>query len=393
MVTPAPNPSYPTAYTKSSLLTYKPVCVYATSLNCGRGASHTKTKKGGRGAGRRVTLTDVAEKAGVNRATASLVLNNRPNCWASEATRRRIRKAATTLGYRPNLAARALRSGRAYVIGFASPGISIASAHSRAGGITDAAADSNYTITLSSHSNDSESEDVVIQRLVDRGVDGLAVYPVDPGLHEELRRLIESGFPVVTFEGENLLDFECDDISVDVQEVGRMQARHLIELGHRRICLANTVPEARITVLRQDAIRQVLTQAGAPTPLEMRLPGTREREVVEAEALLSPMRTFIEKHRGAFDAIIGSDYTASLAVRILHELGLRIPQDVAVVGGGDSILTSYGEVPLTSINAENDAAGAQAFGLLMDRIEGRWTGGYRRLINPARLIVRESTRK
>lgn len=358
--------------------------------------SRTKSAETGRRAApvpsfRRVALADVAEKAGVHAATASQVLNDRPNCWASETTRRRIRKAVEELGYRPNLAARALRSGRTHVIGLVSPGFAIGSSHSRAAGLTAAATKADYTVTLSSHPNDSESEDRVIRRLLDRGVDGLAIYPVDSGPHAELRRLVRSGFPVVTFEGANLLDFECDDISVDCETVGKLQAKHLLRLGRRRICLANTIPEARITAIREAAVRQELARAGAPAPLEMRLPGDITRELVEAETWEAPMRTFLKKHRGAFDGIIGSDHTTSLAIRLLHELGLRIPADVAVVGGGDSVLATYGEVPLTSVNAADDVAGAKAFGLLMDRLGGHRNGQFRRLISRAKLIVRKST--
>lgn len=340
---------------------------------------------------RRVTLADVAEEAGVNSATASQVLNNRDNCWASHETRQRIRKAAAELGYRPNLSARALRSGRTHVIGFVSPGLAIGSPHSRAAGLTEAAAEANYTVTLTSHPNDAKSEDVVIRRLLDRGADGMAIYPVDPGPHAELRRLVECGFPVVTFQGATLLDFECDDVSVDVEAVGRQQARHLLELGRRRICFANTIPEARITVAREAALREELVRAGGPAPIEMRLPGSAARQLMEAEALVEPMQAFLKRHCGAIDAMVGSDCTAALAIRLLHKLGVRVPEDVAVVGGGDSVLATYSEVPLTSVNAADDVAGAKAVGLLMDRIGGRWNGEFRRLVNPAKLIVRQST--
>lgn len=343
---------------------------------------------------RRVTLSDVAEKAGVHRATAGQVLNNWANCWASEATRQRIRKAAEELGYRPNLAARALRSGRTQVIGLITPGFSIFSPYSRAGGLTEAAAKADYTVTLSAHPNDSESEDRVIRRLLDRGVDGLAIYPVDPGPHAELRRLVESGFPVVTFEGANLLDFECDDISVDCAKVGRLQARHLLELGRRRICFANmsSLPQmAGVNAIREAAVREELARAGAPAPLEMRLSVSNTNELPDAGALEGPMRNYFQKHRGVFDSIIGGDHTGVLAIRLLHELGMRVPDDVAVMGGGTTMLADYCEVPLTSVNAANDAAGVKAFDLLMDRIDGRVKGGFRRLINPARLFVRKST--
>ncbi len=71
-------------------------------------------------------------------------------------------------------------------------------------------------------------------------------------------------------------------------------------------------------------------------------------------------------------------------------MGLRVPDDVAVIGGG-GMLATYCEVPLTSVNARNDEAGRQAFALIMDRLQGRAGERFRRLTNPARLIVREST--
>jgi LacI family transcriptional regulator len=342
---------------------------------------------GRRGDGRRITLADVAKRAGVSSVTASVVLNDRPNCWASEATRQRIRKAAAALGYRPNLSARALRAGVSHVIGVVAPG-AIAT---RTAGLTEAAEGSGYTVILSSHHNDSESEDLVIRRLIDRGVDGLAVYPVDPGPHGELRRLVQSGFPAVTFDGANLLDFPCDDISVDYEAVGRLQARHLLQLGRRRVCLARAIPEARINTVRESAVRDELKRAGAPAPLVMRVARPAIREFADPEPLVEAVRRFLAGHLGSFDAVIGFDAMASLAVRALHRLGVRVPRDVAVAGSGDSMLASYGVMPLTSVSTADDLAGAKAFGLLMDRIHGRSSGPFRRLTSSAELIVREST--
>lgn len=342
--------------------------------------------------GQRVKLADVARRAGVHSATASQVLNGRSNCWASEKTRERIFDAARALGYRPNLAARSLRLGRTQLFGLIFPGLSIGSSQSRVSGFSDGAEDAGYTVTLSSHSNEAKIEDRVIRRLVDRGVDGLAVYPVDRGPHKELRRLCESGFPVVTFDGSSLLDFECDDVSVDYDQVGRTQARHVLELGRRRICLANTKPEARIMTLLEAAIRDELARRNAPRPLEMRLPISIEHEVEEVETLEGPMREFLRRHCGEFDALLGNDTEASLAVRLLGEMGVRVPQDVAIIGGGTTLLATYGWVPLTAVVPDNVATGARALRLLVDRIEGRVNGdGFRRITAPANLVVRQSS--
>jgi LacI family transcriptional regulator len=340
---------------------------------------------------RRVTLNDVARASGFHRATVGQVLNDAPCCWASAATRAKIRDAARTLGYRPNLMARALRSGQSRVIGLIAPGFGIGSPHNRAAGLTEAAARHDFLVAVTSHPNDAESEDRAIRRLLDRGVDGLAIYPVDSGPHVELRRLVARIFPVVTFHGAHLLDFPCDDVSVDCAEVGRLQARHLLDLCRRRICIANTLPPSRITTIREEGIRRELARVGAPAPLSMDLPGDIARELVGAASLTERMQAFLTRHRGAFDAVIGGDPTAALAIRLLHAMDLRVPEDVAVVGGGDSILTDYGEVPLTSVNAPNDAVGAKAFELLLERIEGHAGAEFRRLMLPTPLQVRAST--
>ena len=341
----------------------------------------------------RVTLADVARKSGVGIPTVSKVLNDRPNCWASEETRQRIREAAEALGYRPNLSARALRSGRSHVIGFVSPGFQAGSAHTRPGGLTDAAAETDYTVTVASHPNDSAAEDHVILRLLDRAVDGLAIYPVDAGPHKELRALVARGFPVVTFEGVNLLDFECDDVSIDHRAVGRLQARHLLDLGRRRICIAKALPEARINVIRDEGICMELARAGMPAPVAMNIHRSADKEITEPDATYEGVRAFVRKHAGEFDAVISYDSVAALAVRALLEHGLRVPEDVAVIGAGDGPIAGYATIPLTSVSTQDDWAGAKAFELLLDRIGGRRTGKpFRRLTSTAKLIVRQSTR-
>ena len=339
----------------------------------------------------RVTLQDVADRVGVSRPTVSKVLNSRPGCRTTEETRQRIKEAAKELGYRPNLSARSLRSGRSHIIGLVAPGF-LTGPHSTAENLTKAAAEAGYTVSVASHANDSDAEDAVLRHLLDSGVDGLVVYPVDTGEHRVLRQLVASGFPILTIQGANLLDFECDDISLDMAAIGRLQAQHLLGLGRRRICLASTLPTARINAIRDDAIRDELSRAGALPPIEMQLQHSAEREMHDAEELAPEIRAFFEDHGGAFDGFIGFDSIASLTIGILHKLGFRIPEDVAIVGSGNTMLASYGSLPLTSVGGAHEIPDGKAFELLMDRIQGRDVGQFRRLTDSAKLVVRESTR-
>jgi DNA-binding LacI/PurR family transcriptional regulator len=339
----------------------------------------------------RPTLADVARLARVSLPTVSRVLNGREDCWASDDTRCRIREAADALGYRPNLSARALRSGRSHVLGFVSPGFQAGAVHTRPGGLTDAAEKAGYTVIVGSHPNDPVAEDRVIRRMVDRAVDGLAVYPVDTGPHHELRALVARGFPVVTFEGANLLDVECDDVSVDHRAVGRLQARHLLARGRRRLALIKILPEARVNAIRDEQIRDELARARAPEPLILALRRAPVAEIADPDAIYGGIRRLIRRHAGAFDALASFDTLASLAVRALLAQGLSVPGDVAVIGAGDGPLAGYGTLPLSSISTRDDWAGEKAFDLLMDRIRGPAPDRFRRLVSKARLIARQST--
>ena len=194
----------------------------------------------------------------------------------------------------------------------------------------------------------------------------------------------------MTFDGAHLLSFPCDDISVDYREVGRLQARHLLELGRQRPCLVSPRPEAPINAIREAAVIEEFRQAGV-SPLVMTVERSTTREIPEADPLLPQLREFLQAHAGSYDAAIGFDAMAALAARVIQSLGLRIPEDVAVVGSGDNMLATYGVLPLTSINTANDAAGARAFDLLMGRISGHATGPFRRLTTPSTLITRAST--
>ncbi len=343
---------------------------------------------------RRPTLADIARKTGAHIATVSQILNDHPNCWASAETRRRVARVAVEIGYRPNLAARSLRTGLSHVIGYITPGFGAGSPQSRAGGLTDAAARYDCTVTVSSHPNDAASEDRIIRRLIDRAVDGLVIYPTDTGPHTELQHLVADGFPVVTLNGAALLDFECDDISPDYEEVGRLQVGHLLQKGRRCIGLVDTRPAGRINDIRNAAIRRALQEAGAPPAIEIPIQiGDDQNEFMDPECLLKGLRPALKNARGHIDAIIGHDTLASLAARILLEDGCRIPGEVAIMGAGNSTLAIYGMMPLTSISTADAGAGTMAFTLLQERIAGTRPAGrpFRRIVSPSTLVERLST--
>jgi len=341
----------------------------------------------------RVTLAQVATKAGVSSATASQVLNNRPNCWASLETRTRIHNAARELGYRPNLTARSLRAGRTQSIGVITPVFYIGTHHNRSTGIFQAARDANYAVLYSVHSNQPEMEEKLIQLQLDKGVDGLIVQPSDRGGHPELRRLVDMGFPVVTIDGSCGLPFDCPDVSADYTEAGKLQAAHLLEMGRRRIALANMLPATYMNAVREDAFRQEIEKAGLPPPLLMDIECPPDCEMPSHEPLEKALTDFINSHRGQFDAIAGCDCAMSIAIRVLMRMGIAIPDEVALIGAGDTPLARYSVLPITTVSVNDEWIGTEAFSMLTNMIEGPPRLTFPSRFSQPSLIVRASTIK
>lgn len=350
------------------------------------GKPHAKT--------RRTTLADVALHAGVSLSTVSQVINNRPTCWVSQQTRERVMKSVKALGYRPNLAARALRSGTTLTLGMITTGLGLGSTHNRFMGLDEAAAEGGYTVMLSFHPNTAETENRLIRRHLDRGVDGLVVYPSEPGPHPELQSLADGNFPLVTFDGAALLNFSCDDVTPDYEALGRLQASHLLELGRLRFCMANALPAARVHTLREAGACAAIAAAGAKAPLFMNIERPGDKELAPLETVDRPLRTFLHAHRGRFDAVIAKDSVAALVVRNLLEMGVRVPEDVAVIGAGDWLVAEYNTLPISTVSTREDLSGREAFRLIRERLSGIVPAGeVRRVQPPLQLLVRASTVK
>lgn len=197
---------------------------------------------------------------------------------------------------------------------------------------------------------------------------------------------------MATFEVANLLAFPSDDASVDLDAAGRLQARHLLSLGRRRLCIANTLPAARVNDQRDAAIERELLAAGAPAPLRMNVRYQLTGEKPNEEEIYAGIRAFVARQAEAFDAVATYDPAASLTIRALLEHGLRVPEDVAVIGSGNGTVARYGAIPLSSIDTHTDEAAAAGFDLLLDRIGNRVAhDAFRRLSSRLSLVARRST--
>ncbi|WP_344214139.1 LacI family DNA-binding transcriptional regulator [Nonomuraea bangladeshensis] len=278
---------------------------------------------------RRITSTDVARAAGVSRTTVSVVLNDAPGQSIPEETRRRVMEAAERLGYRPHAWARALRAGRSDVALLAIPDLPIGSSISRF--IEElATALAAFNLTLVTHLEGAHGRPLpdVCASVGASAVIGF--YPFDAGTAQALRR---AGATVV-------LPLPYEDSSM--QQIGRLQAEHLIDRGHRRIGYALTA-DAALRPMADDRLRGVAeacARAGLEPPVEL----TVALKVPDAA---QAVRHWTE--RSVTGVCAFNDDTALAVLAGVHERGLRSPADLAVIGADDILTAQVAIPPLTTV--------------------------------------------
>ncbi|MFJ9537530.1 LacI family DNA-binding transcriptional regulator [Streptomyces sp. NPDC101225] len=332
----------------------------------------------------RVSLKDVAERAGVSIKTVSNVVNNYPH--VTPGMRSRVQAAIDELGYRPNLTARHLRKGRTGIIALAVPELGNPYFAELAGAVIDAAAEHEFTVLLDHTRGDREQEILVSQGFRGRVIDGLILSPL--ALEAEDLRGRADDVPLVLL-GEREYDLPFDHIAIDNVAAARCAVRHLLGRGRTRIAYlgARTDSVNRPAHLRLDGWRAELAEAGVPAPDSLVVPvGGWDRDDgarAMAELLDAGVRP---------DAVFAfNDLIAIGAMRVLHERGLRVPWDVAVVGFDDIAEGRFGAVTLTTVSPDKQAIAKMAVGSLLRSLSGREEPGGRELTAHFTLVEREST--
>ncbi|MEU6370395.1 LacI family DNA-binding transcriptional regulator [Streptomyces sp. NPDC046931] len=332
----------------------------------------------------RVSLRDVAERAGVSIKTVSNVVNNHPH--VTPAMRARVQAAIDQLGYRPNLTARHLRKGRTGIIALAVPELGNPYFAELAGAVIDAAAEHEFTVLLDHTRGEREQEILVSQGFRGGVIDGLILSPLT--LEAEDLRGRSGDVPLVLL-GEREYGLPFDHIAIDNVAAARCAVRHLLGRGRTRIAYLGVRTDSvnQPAHLRLNGWRAELAAAGVPAPDSLVVPvGGWDRDDgarAMAELLDSGVRP---------DGVFAfNDLIAIGAMRVLHERGLRVPWDVAVVGFDDIAEGRFGAVTLTTVSPDKQAIARMAVASLLRSLSGREEPGGRELTAKFELVEREST--
>ena len=329
----------------------------------------------------------IAGELGVSITTVSKVLNNREDI--GNATRARVLAKVAELGYQPNAVARSLTLRRTHTLGVVIPDLMHSFFVEIVAGLESVASARGYGILLCSSSEDPIKERQELEMLRQRQVDGVVLASANAsGNTDLLQRLSSLGMGLVMIDRDDHADVRCDRVVTDDEEVGRLATAHLIAQGRKAIAhiTGTSVVHAK---RRADGYRKALKAAGIKAPLDWMVRGGFK----EADGYRGMQRLLALKPRvdGVFAA---NDPSAIGAMKAVWDAGLRVPEDVAVVGAGDIALGDLLRVPLSTISWSREDQGKAAAKLLLDRVEADPAGQAvhtRRIVIPPHLVVRRSS--
>ena len=326
-----------------------------------------------------VRLEDVALAAGVSLATASKAMHNKPRI--SEETKRRVLAAAKALNYSPNKLAQSLARGTSGLIGLVTSDLQGRFSTPILIGAENELRAQSTSVLLANARGDAALERAHVEKLLSLKVDGLIIVHCETNPRPSLGD--DWGVPLVYAYGPSTDPDDCS-VTCDNVEAGRMAVNHLISCGRRNIAIIAGEERYTATGDRLKGALEALAEFGMEPAGPVRYGRWDENWGRAATRLL--LEQGVE-----FDAVVcQSDQLARGCIDALKQRGLRIPEDVAVIGHDNwNVLTSSSRPALTSIDNETEAIGGLAARRLMDAINGRSHHGVDYV--PCRLIQREST--
>jgi DNA-binding LacI/PurR family transcriptional regulator len=300
-------------------------------------------------------MADVAARAGVSHQTVSRVLNGHPNVAA--ATKHRVLTAIAELGYRRNLSARVLATGRSNVIGVVTQNTTLFGPSSMVEALDRAAVAAGLSLTVGYAGEDTASFQRDVERLIEQGAAGLVfIAPVDAAA--AAIQLVPAGVPIVTVDGQP--DWHTANVSVDQYAGGLLATRHLLEHGHPTVWHVAGPQDWYDSRAREAGWRAALADAGAEAP-----PVLRTDWSAAAGYTAGQMLARIPDCGAVFAA---NDHTALGIMRAMAERGRSIPGDVSLIGFDDVPESGFFTPPLTTVRQEFAEVGRAALRLLVDQL-------------------------
>lgn len=327
------------------------------------------------------TIADVAKKAGVSVATVSRVINN--TGFVSEPLRERVGAAMEALQYRPNQFAKSLRQNKSFGVAMIVSDLTNPFFTSVARGLEEVLQTYDHHLIVCNADEDPDTERKCVELICDKRVDAVVW---SPRIHSltHLQTFRERGIPVV-FIDRQLKEVENDAVLLDNIAGGHKATAHLLSLGHRRIAIVTGLSDISTTIDRFEGYKQALEDAGIPFD----------------SGLVAHSDSRVHSAKEATKSILAANPTAIVAtnnmitigvIKALRSEGVRVPQQIAVVGFDDFPSAEIVDPPLTMVTQPMGEIGRQAAALVMKRMSKPLQDGDTPVVIrlPAGFIVRHS---
>lgn len=306
------------------------------------------------------TIQDIADRAQVSKSTVSRVLNN--SSAVHQDKRSAVLEAMKVLGFEPNVFARSLAGGRSMTIGILTQNIGTPFYDSIAQGVIEGLAGTGYSPILVDGQWQQSTESEVIRTLLGRKVDGLVLIGGNVPV-SELNQLRDR-LPTIVAARE-LVGWENQCIYIDNVDAGYRATKHLIDFGHRDIALFRGIKDHPDAIHRFEGYSKALAESGIEFDSDLIYQGdfSGQSGVLAVNSLLA--------RSTHFSAIFAANDMVAFGARLaLHRHGIRVPEDVSIIGFDDQAESAYMTPPLTTMRQPALEIGAAAASALLNLING-----------------------
>jgi LacI family transcriptional regulator len=332
-------------------------------------------------------MKDIARDLGVSVMTISKVLRNHPD--VGDETRERILARVKELDYRPNLAARSLVTGNTYLIGLVVPDLLHPFFAEIAKSLSETLRGSGYYLIVSSSEEDPDIEEQEINQLLARRLDTLIIASCRSTV-DLFFRIEKQKTPYVLID-RILPGLTANFIGVDDEAVGRLATRHLIEIGCKRIAHIRG-PETSTGIRRVEGYKQALAQAGLRL-LDGYIIPERKGDVETKQRGAEAMRQLLSLEPRPDGVFCFNDPLAMGVMNYALDQGIKIPEDIAVIGCGNLHYDDSLRVPLSSIDQHSRRIGEEAARIALAILNSKMPPKPQTVVLQPELIVRRSTQR
>ena len=332
-----------------------------------------------------VTIKDIARILGISPSTVSRALKNHPDI--SDATKQAVNDLAEKLKYEPNAVALSLKQSRSQTIGVVIPEIVHYFFSSVISGIEDIATDAGYTVIICQSNEKYEREVANVKALLSHRVDGILVsISKETTQFDHLYAVQERGIPMVFFD-RIVPEIQTDQVIIDDRKAAYEATKHLIDGGKKRIAHFAGPQNLVIGRARKEGYLQAMKEAGLPVDPELIIAADSFEKAIKAtHALLD-----LENPPDGLFAV--NDLTAIGAMQTLKRSGIKIPDEIAVVGFSDGRFSGITDPSLTSVDQHGYEMGSIATEMLLKRVlDETYKEPAQTKVLDANLIVRGSSK-